>query len=123
MANEIRVNASIQVTNGALKSGINPGQFSVTQSVARGPSPGCVNVGTSEEVVSFAELATLGWLHITNLGPTNYVDFGPESAGAMVAAIRLKAGESAVLRLVPGVTYRAKAAVAACNVIFSGFND
>jgi hypothetical protein len=123
MSDEITVSASLKVRNGNLRADINPGALQIDQAVARGPSPGSVNVGTSEEVISFAELATLGWCLIQNLDATNYVDFGPESGGAMVAAIRVEAGEVALFRLVPGTTYRAKANTAACNVAFYGFND
>jgi hypothetical protein len=96
---------------------------SITQAVAKGPTPGTVVVGTSEEVISFAELTTLGLIQIINLDTTNFVQFGPESAGAMVAAIRLKPGEPNQFRLEPGVTYRAKADTGACNVQFMAFNN
>ena len=122
MSDEITVSASIRVRNGNLRADINPGSLQIDQAVARGPAPGSVNVGTSEEVISFAELATLGLIHIQNLDGTNFVDFGPESGGAMVAAVRVLAGEVALFRLVPATTYRAKADTAACNVVFSGFN-
>ena len=123
MANEIQSSCSLRVSNGNLKSTLNPGAVNVSQAVAKGPSPGCVAVGTSEEVISFAELTTLGVIQITNLDTTNFVDFGPESSGAMVAAVRIKAGEVWQFRLVPGVTYRAKADTLACNVVFSAFNN
>lgn len=123
MSQEITVSAALRVRNGNLVADIHPGALQIDQAAARGPAPGSVNVGTSEEVISFAELATLGWCMIHNLDATNFVDFGPESGGAMVAAIRVEAGEIALFRLVPGTTYRAKADTAACNVVFSGFND
>lgn len=123
MADEITINASIRVRNGNLRADINPGSLQIDQAAARGPAPGSVNVGTSEEAIGFGELATLGLLMIHNLDATNFVDFGPESGGAMVAAVRVKPGEVALFRMVPGTTYRAKADTAACNVVFSGFND
>jgi hypothetical protein len=123
MANEISVSCSLRVANGFLKSNLNTGSVNITQAVAKGPTPGTVNVGTSEEVISFAELTTLGIIQIINLDTTNFVQFGPESAGAMVAAIRLKPGEPNQFRLEPGVTYRAKADTGACNVQFSAFNN
>jgi len=123
MANEISVSCSLRVANGYLKSNLNSGSVNITQAVAKGPTPGTVNVGTSEEVISFAELTTLGLIQIVNLDTTNFVQFGPESSGAMVAAIRLNPGEPNQFRLEPGVTYRAKADTAACNVQFSAFNN
>lgn len=123
MSDEIQSSCTLRVANGNLKSNLTPGTITIDQAVAKGPSPGCVVVGTSEEVISFAELTTLGVIQITNLDTTNYVDFGPESGGAMVAAVRIQAGEVWQFRLVPGVTYRAQADTAACNVVFAGFND
>lgn len=123
MANEIQASCSLRVTNGFLKANLNTGTVNITQAVAKGPATGCVNVGTSEEVISFAELTTLGVVQITNLDTAHFVQFGPESSGAMVAAIRLMPGEPNQFRLEPGVTYRAKADTAACNVQFMAFNN
>lgn len=123
MANEISASCTLRVTNGNLKSNLTPGSVSIDQAVARGPAPGSVNVGTTEEVISFAELTTLGIIQIINLDTTNYVQFGPESGGAMIPSVRLKPGEPNQFRLEPGVTYRAKANTAACNVQFMAFND
>ena len=123
MANEIVSTCSLRVTNGNLKSNLNPGSVNITQAVAKGPSPGCVVVGfAADEVISFAELATLGVIQITNLGPTNFVQFGPNNGGTMLPAIKILAGETWQFRLVPGVTYRAQADTADCSVIFSAFN-
>ena len=122
MANEIVSACTLRVTNGYLSSNL-VRSATITQAVAKGPTPGTVNVGTSEEVISFAELTTLGLIQILNLDTTNFVQFGPESAGAMVAAMRLKPGEPNQFRLEPGVTYRAKADTAACNVQFMAFNN
>lgn len=121
--NEIQASCSLRVTNGHLKANLTTGTVNIAQAVAKGPAPGCVNVGTTEEVISFAELTTLGLILIINLDTTNYVQFGPESAGAMVAAVRLNPGEPNLFRLEPGVTYRAKADTAACNVQFMAFNN
>lgn len=122
MANEITSACTLRVNNGYLSSNL-VRSATITQAVAKGPSPGCVNVGTSEEVISFAELTTLGVIQIINLDTTNFVQFGPESGGAMIPAIRLMPGEPNQFRLEPGVTYRAKADTAACNVQFMGFNN
>jgi hypothetical protein len=120
----IAATCSLRVANGDLKQNHNPGAVLIDQAVAAGPAPGFVSVGfAAEEVISFSELSTLGPIMITNLGPTNYVTFGPESAGAMVAAVRINAGETWMFRLVPGVTYRAQAATAACGVLFLAYNN
>lgn len=116
MADEITLNARLRCTNGSLKIDVNPGQLSIDQSTLGGGGPGTVEIGTSEEDISFGDISTLGLCHITNLDTTNYVQLGPKSAGSMVAGMRLNPGESYVLRLEPGVTYRAIANTAACKV-------
>jgi hypothetical protein len=123
MANEMQSTCSLRVTNGSLKSNLTPGTINITQAVAKGPAPGTVNVGTSAEVISFAELTTLGVIQITNLDATNYIEFGPDVGSDIQPAIRIEAGECWQFRLVPGVTYYAKANTGACNVQFMAFND
>lgn len=122
MANEINVTISMRVRKGNLVADVIPGSQQIDMGVARGPVPGTVEVGTTEQVIAFANLATLGLLAITNLDDTNFIDFGPEESGAMIAAVRVNAGETCLFRMVPGTTYRAKANTAACDVQFFGFN-
>lgn len=80
----------------------NPGQGGYTQLI-----------GTTEEVVNFGDITTEGYMTLQNIDPTNYVTYGPESAGAMVVMGKLKPGEPAVFRVAPGVVMRAKADTAA----------
>ena len=68
--------------------------------------------------MDFGDISTEGFIFIQNHDATNYVEFGPESGGAMVAIGRVKPGETAVMRLKPGVTMRAQANTASCNVQF-----
>ena len=124
MSGVINSSCVLSVQHGSLRSNLNPGQSAIVQSVARGPSPGCVIVGTSDTAIDFSELATLGVIQVTNLDETNFVDFGPDDGvGALEPAVRIAAGETWQFRLVPGVSYLAKADTAACAVVFSAFND
>jgi hypothetical protein len=124
MAGTISSSCVLQVNHGSLRSNLNPGQSVIAQVVARGPSPGCVIVGTTDTAIDFSELATLGVIQITNLAVANYVDFGPDDgAGSFKPAMRIKPGETWQFRLVPGVTYHAKSDTAASAVVFSAFND
>lgn len=117
MANEIKVTASLSCTNGNfILPTIGNAQQSISQSTLGGGGPGFLSIGTSEEAVAFTDVSSLGWCYIKNLDTTNFVNFGPESAGAMVKVGRLKAGEACVLRLEPGITLRMKADTAACKV-------
>jgi hypothetical protein len=124
MPGVITSNCGLNVLHGSLRSNLNPGQSSIVQSVARGPTPGCVIVATTDTEIDFSQLATLGVIQITNLATANYVDFGPsDGAGSFKPALRVKFGETWQFRLVPGVTYFAKSNTAASAVVFSAFND
>lgn len=115
MANEISVTTKLTLTNVAYKETFDPGVIRVTQSAIGGHAP-VLSIGTSEEVISAGDVTTLGWLCLQNLDTTNYVEVGPESGGALVGFLRLKAGESAMMRLKPGITIRAQANTAAVKV-------
>ena len=125
MAGTISSSCVLSVNHGSLQQQLNPGQKVITQAVARGPSPGCVIVADDADTeIDFSELATLGVIQVTNLDEENYVDFGPDDGeGALKPAMRIEAGETWQFRLVPGVTYFARADTADCAVLFSAFND
>lgn len=82
-------------------------------------------IGTTEEVLVFTEVGDEGMFWIANMDTTNYVEWGPESGGAMVIVGKLPArttGEepfwAGPVRLKVGTVIRAKANTAACNVRF-----
>lgn len=115
MANEITITLSASVANSYFKSSFQPGSIQLNQTAIGGHMP-IVSVGTSEEALTFGDISTLGYVALRNLDTTNYVDIGPESGGAMVAMIRLKAGNVAIMRLKPGITVRAQANTAAVKL-------
>jgi hypothetical protein len=108
MAGEIRVNLQANLVNGNLLDEFKPGQIAINQTTKTAFSP-TLTIGTSEEALVFTDLTSLGCVGFRNLDPTNYVDIGPESGGAMVPMIRLLPGEIAWMRLKPGITVRAQA--------------
>lgn len=117
MANEIKVTASMSCTNGNfIFPAVGTAQQSITQTTLGGGVPGYVSIGTSEEDIVTTDVGTLGWMWMKNLDSTNYIQWGPKSAGAMVAVGRLHAGEAVVLRLEPGITLRMIANTAACKL-------
>lgn len=116
MANEIRFNATLEVRNGALN--VSQRKDVRADQTTAGAWTGTQNIGTTEEVLSLAGVTTPRALFIENLGPTNYVDFGPEVAGAMEEIGRLKSGEVAMIPLFPGVVIRMKANTGAVDVAY-----
>lgn len=122
MAGTITVNNSLMVVNGNYKSQFAPGATTITQN-NQGEHSSIVVVGTAEEVISMGDIVTAGWCTFHNLDTTNYVQWGPTSAGAMVVAGRLKPGESYPFRLEPGISLRMKANTAPCKVLVKILED
>ena len=122
MADEIKVTETIRVTKTSTnyKDSIAPGQISFDMAGNGGGNPGVVNIGTSEENVSFGDL-TPNMVWMQNLDPTNYVQWGMSDAGTMKAVGRLNPGETARFVLDSGVTLRMKAHTAACDVLIKGY--
>jgi hypothetical protein len=120
MANEISVNLSLKVTNGNLTETIATGTKLFDQTAVGGPTPGYVNVGTTEETIAFGELSTQGYLFLQNLDVTNYVRWG---FGTGAYGGRLEPGEFAMFRLNPGTTLYLIANTAACKVTVKAFED
>lgn len=95
----------------------------ITQAVDGGGNPGKVSLTTSESVISFGSLTALGICMLTNTGSTNNAIFGPEVSGALAPCLSLKPGESFPVRLIDGVTYRAKAAASTTTLDIRAYED
>lgn len=66
-------------------------------------------VPTSDTALTIGDITTLGYAFFKNLDTTNYIKIGPTSGGAIIPMLRLKAGQSGILPLEPGITVRAQA--------------
>lgn len=120
MADEITINASLQVLNGNLSFARSTGSKTYDQAAIGGPTPGMVDIGITEESVSFSELSTVGWCLMENLDSTNFVEWGFSTA---VYGGRLEPGEVALFRLNPSTTLYLKADTAACKVTIYALED
>lgn len=99
MAEEILINCNIKVDQLKIPE-IGVKNIKYDQTALGGPYPGYITVGfAAEEDVSLAELSTPGFCFMRNLDSSNFVTYGPKSAGSMVAFGELKAGEPTLLRL------------------------
>lgn len=122
MANEIRTNLTVSVSNGSFKDNFQPGTIQMNQSTAAGGNPGTVNIGTSEEDVAFGDV-TPGLIVMQNLDSTNFVKFGPKNgSNAMQLMGKISPGKIAYFELGSGVTLRMQADTAACNVLIKGYS-
>lgn len=78
-------------------------------------------IGTTEESITFTDIATNGFCLMHNLDSTNYVEWGFATG---VYGGRMKAGETAgPLRLNTGATLYLKANTAACKVRIIHYED
>lgn len=106
MANELTVTVTANLTNGLSQESFGPGAVRIDQA-AIGSHGSTVSVGqAAEENLATGDISTLGWLFLHNLDSTNFVTYGPDNGGSMVALGRLEPGEVAALRLEPGITFR-----------------
>ena len=121
MANEIRISASISVDNGNLSFAQNYGTKSYDQTAVGGPSPGMVEIGTTEESQAFSELTAPGWVTLQNLDTTNFVEWGFSTG---VYGGKLMPGDSAgPFRLNSSTTLFLRADTAACRVIINALES
>lgn len=121
MANEITSLLRLNITNGNYTDSF-VASPTITQTTLNAAS-GVQTIGTTAEALSVGDVATLGMLCLTNLDSTNFVTYGMDDAGTMKATGKLKAGESAILRLLPGITFKLQADTAGCKVRFLLLND
>jgi len=122
MADEIRLNLQVSVNKAAafFNKIILSVNKTFTQTGVGGPSPGRVSVPTADTVISLAGLTTPGVFCITNHDATNYVEFGPTAAGAIVPFHKLLPGEPCVFRLAAGAVLRGRSNTAACICSIDG---
>lgn len=113
MANEITLNLKVSVLKGYLSHTENPGTQSVTMNGSNA-SGGVQAIGTSGEALGVTDVTTPGYAFFRNTDTTNYVELGTGTT-TFVSFAKLKAGESAILRL--GTTApTARANTAAVNL-------
>lgn len=119
MANEITVTTQLKLSNGTVL--VSPGSVSASfdQSTARGGNPGFVNIGTTEETISFGDV-TAGWVQMINHDTTNYVEVGSATGEYL---IRLPASKGMALFYInTGKTLYVKANTGACDVEIIGLS-
>ena len=122
MPGTIKFNYDLYVENGSHRNGPTIVRKDIVQTGVGGPNPGSVTV-TTGGITLTTGLTNLGVAKITNHDPTNYVDVGPHVSGTTHPLVRIKPGESWVMRFGPGVTVGALANAASCKVSFEIFED
>ncbi len=120
MANEITVNQYMVCQNGKFKAKFEPGSLQITQTTL-GEQSGVLSVATSATNLAFT-VATAGVCCLTNCDSSNFVTFGDNTSGYKPVG-KLKAGESAILRLDNSCTFALKADTATVKVQYIILND
>jgi hypothetical protein len=106
MANEISANVSLHASEGYLV--VNISESFYDDLTIAGMGGAVQKIGTSEEAISFGDVAYPGWCVLKNVDATNYIDIGPDSTG-MVNALRLYPGKAMMLYMYPSASWKAKA--------------
>lgn len=118
MANEITLTGSLQIANGDFKQDWRPGTIQVTQTT-QGAAGGVQTIGTTSEAIVVTDVATPGYAFFRNLDSTNFVTIGSYVSTTYYPAIKLKAGEYAIVRLATGLTFHALADTAAVKLQYA----
>ena len=121
MADEISLVVDLSLENGNIEHDFRPDNLLVDQATARFKDD-VLDIGTSEETISFGDIATKGYAVFQNLDSTNYIQIGPDSTG-IVNFIRLNAGQIAVLPIDNGATVKAIANTATCKMRFIAYEN
>lgn len=97
MANEITLTAALSV----IKSGVNLSGTVSGKAITQAGANNLGNVqaiGTSSEILTFGDVASIGYLYVQNLDATNFVSVGTTNpAVAATCQVTLKGGEAALI--------------------------
>lgn len=121
MADEIQLSLNVQVEKSNFKDSFNPGRLLLTMAGTGGGNPGTITLSTSEEDISFGDVAP-GLVIIRNIDAAISVSYGPKSGGAMILMGTITAGKFAVFQLGAAVTLRMKSASGTPQVVIKGFD-
>ncbi len=125
MAGNISGQFEVSVSNGAFARSVKfppSSPFQITQTNEGGGNPGFINIGTSEEDVSFGDV-TPGFVLIFNLSADRTVEYGPKNGSNVIQNfLQISPGSCAMFELKSGAVLRMKAIGGAANMIIEGFN-
>jgi len=115
MANEIKIQAVLTIQR-STPPVCASGTLDITQTGKH-----CIcnvqNIGTSAEALVLGDCATMGYLFVKNVDPTNYVQLGLDSGVTQIFA-KLKPNEFCLVPCNQNSIY-AKSNTAACDVVVS----
>ena len=98
MANEISYQFQLRLSNGDLSDTYSSPSQRTDQTNAR-LVRNVQEIGTTEEQLESADVATPGWAVFSNLDDTNFVQVGHYTGGTFYPFLKLKPGDQMVCRL------------------------
>jgi hypothetical protein len=116
MSAEIKMTVGLTVTKGFFYDTVKQETLSIDQTT-QGGQLAVVSVGTAEEDLAYGDVVTPALVYLKNLDTTNFVTYGPKSAGNMILFGKILPGEVAILRLGAAVVFRWKADTGAVKVL------
>lgn len=123
MANEIKLNWSLSVTQGNLNRRVPSATQNITMTETEpAMAGGIIEVGTTHEAIPLGDVATRGIGYVKNLGPTNFVEIGVLVSGTFYGLHKVKVGESYPIRFGSNAPY-AKADTAAIKLEYEIYDD
>lgn len=136
MANEAKLQISLQITNGDFQyRPMGPTAYFADVMGKKGPTPGAISVSTTGTDVSLSQLTQPGLVVVQNLDLTNYVFGGIYDGVSFFPLFEVLPGEVYVWRFYRFLgsewigtgtpadvnTFRLRADTAACNVFVGAF--
>lgn len=121
MANEIKYQLSLTATKGFMSVA---NQTAILSADMTGDpvASGVQSIGTTAVAIGIGGVTTAGFSFFRNLSTTNFVEIGTGTGGSFVSFAKLKAGESAIIRLGTNAP-TARANTAAINLQYVILSD
>lgn len=116
MANEFTITTVMKYESGNDSEYHKDSYLATQTSVPLGGGPGVQLVGTAHVALNVSGLLNLGLAYFKNLDDTNYVDIGVDVSATFHGLVRLKPGESCVMRLTATAAPYARANTAAVRL-------
>lgn len=116
MSREISVSSWMKLDNGTLKVPKLGGAIYRFDQSLKEQISAVIDVTTGGVTVTTTGLTTPGWAQITNLDPTNYVEYGPYVSSTLHVFGELGPGETHQFKLSATNPTRLKAHTATCKV-------
>ena len=120
MSGTITETYTAAISNGTYEENISR-NLTTTQTTEGGGNPGYVNIGTSEEDISFGDV-TPRIVIIENMDATNFVKYGPKSGGSLINFIEIPAGDFNIISLKVGETLRYRSDTGTVNFLMMAAN-